>query len=237
MIASRCRITIWAGLTAAGCLLLGPTATADVRGPEGTAVVIDGETAEPIAGGSSQTAFSVALPSGAACPGDSLNNYRVQSFLVPEAVDPGTLIYQGVRPGERDGSARYWALYEVNSNTYMNRPTDIADREGGEGTIINIPSFDYAVFDPGMVPTGRAHLGVACSLFGETVRYWSTLIDVTAEADDPAGIAWTVVDPPAASESEDGSSGGIVAAVAGAVVIGGAVVVRRRSRNAGQVTQ
>lgn len=189
------------------------------------AVVVDPDGL-PMTGGSGDTPFSLHLPDGAACPGDSQDGqYRVQSFLVPVTADPATLRYQGLHPETDDG----WALYEVNTNTYMNRPTAVATEPGGEGAIINIPSFSFAVFEPGMLPLGRMRIGLACSLFAETERHWEAQIEIVADEDDLAGISWTVVDPPAGA-GEGGSSTSVLGGVALAALagVGATLLIRRR---------
>jgi MYXO-CTERM domain-containing protein len=214
---------IWA-LTATALLTGAPQAGAQ---SPGEVVVVSGADGSPITGGGSDTAFSLRLPDGAACPGDSeQGEYRVQGFLVPASVDPGTLEYKGLRP-QTDGG---WPLYEVSSITYMNRATDKADEPGGEGTIINIPAFSFAVFEPGMVPLGRAHLGIACSHYGTTERYWATDIEVVSDDADPAGIAWTVVDPPA--PADEGSSAPVTMGLAAVALAAAVGVGRRRRRSA-----
>jgi hypothetical protein len=194
---------------------------------DGEAVVVSAEDGSPITGGGGDTTFSLALPDGAACPGDSEEGeYRVQSFLVPASVDPGGLQYKGLRPQTEGG----WALYEVDTTTYMNRPTAKATEPGGEGTIINIPAFSFAVFDPGMIPLGRARIGIACSLYSETERYWATEVEIVADDGDPAGIAWTVIDPPTDAAQGDDSSSAIPVAIAVAVGTGAVILGRRRRR-------
>lgn len=206
-----------------GLVLVTPSGAA-AQEPAGTVVVIDAEDGAPLEAGGSDTAFRVQLPDGAACPGDSEEGqYRVQSFLVPVDADPGALRYEGLHPQTEDG----WALYETNTNTFVNRPTDRADEPGGEGRIVNLPPFSFAVFEPGLLPPGRYHLGVACSLFGETELHWSTEVAIDADADEPAGISWTVVDPPAVDGARTGGSTRILIALT-AVGIAGVVLVRRR---------
>lgn len=196
----------------------------------GDAVIVAGGTGSSTMGGDGQSPFSIRLPDGAACPGDSAESqYRVQSFLAPEAVDPGSLVYKGLRP-RADGA---WALYETSTRTYMNAATDMASTAGGEGAIINLPSFSFAVFDPGMIAPGRYHIGIACSLWTETERYWSTMIEVTVDDDDAAGIAWTVLEVAGgASGADDTGSSAASPIFVGAIVavaVGVGVVVRRRS--------
>ena len=111
------RVARW-GLAALVVLLAagscGGTATAaqsvDVRRAEVVA-----PSGRPIDGGGSATPFTLRLPDGAACPGDSANDgYRVNSYMVPLDVDPTTVTYlnagnqwaQAVQLGEAD--AYHW---------------------------------------------------------------------------------------------------------------------------------
>src|SRR5687768_17333907 len=51
-------------------------------------------TGAPLDEGGSATPFTLQLPVGAACTGDSASSdYRVQSYMVPSAVDPNTLTF------------------------------------------------------------------------------------------------------------------------------------------------
>lgn len=204
-------------------------------GPAGEAIVLDAD-GEPLTGGGGSTPFSLGLPEGAACPGDSANDqYRVQSFLVPADADPATLRFLGQRPqyqGQAADSDGGWALYELNTNSFLNRPTDLAPEPGAEGTIINLPSFSFDVFDPGMLPEGRVEVGIACSRFAETERYWSAELELVADPADAAGVAWSVLDPPTrADEAGSGPAVGVGLALAVAASAG-FVLVRRRSERA-----
>lgn len=160
----------------------------------GKAVVVSdaGSTDRRDSGGSATT-FSLQLPQGASCPGDSANdNYRVQSFLVPARDDPGTFTYYS---DSAVGPGRY-ALYDIHTNPYIQAQTANATKPGGPGPIVDIPALNFAVFDkpPGLLPPGRYHIGIACSLWNKTVRYWDVDIQLTAApADLPAHLEWRVV--------------------------------------------
>lgn len=198
---------------------------------DGTALVvveIDGAGA-PLLGGGSATPFSLRLPTDAACPGDSQDGqFRVQGFLVPEAADPASISFRGLRPQVEGG----WALYRTDTTTYMNDATNKAVTPGGEGRIINVPPLSFAVFDQTTIAPGRYHIGIACSQFGETKRAWWTEIDVAADPDDePARLAWQVVDPPVVP-GPAGAGGPSPAASAALGVVGaaGLLLVRQRRR-------
>ncbi|HVV38285.1 MAG TPA: hypothetical protein VHC63_16880 [Acidimicrobiales bacterium] len=175
--------------------LAGP-AVAAVGERAGRAVVVGTDFVTPLKGGSSKTEFSLAVPRGAACQGDSADGqYRVQSFLVPAKVDVGTLLFQDLKPQADDS----FVLYDPATLPYWNTFTDKAGAKGGPGRIIDIPVLSFAVFgeQPGLLKPGRYHVGIACTRFAKTTRYWSSDILITADPhDQPAHIAWRVVDPP-----------------------------------------
>lgn len=190
-------------------------------------VVAGAESSQRRHGGGSDTEFSLQLPKGASCPGDSANDgYRVQTFIVPGTDDPGTLRYKSTKP---DGDGRY-ALYDTYTRPYVQGMTAEADSPGAPGLIIDIPTFSFAVFPPGELPAGRYRVGVACTLINETKRFWGTEFELARAPDDPpAEIHWTVV----------GTQNGLAPAsqarvtvvlVALAVVAAAVVLVRRRDR-------
>ncbi len=166
------------------------TAAAAVAQPKdaGEAVLVIGGEAGAHAEVGSATPFSLRLPKGAACPGDSANDgYRVQSFVVPASAEPGGLRYKSTGP---QGDGRY-SLYEVSTRGYVQVQTANADVPGGPGLILNVPSFSFGVLSPGMLADGTYHVGIACTLLNETVTSWHTDIVLTANASDrPAGFRW-----------------------------------------------
>lgn len=161
-------VAVIAGASAAAA------ATAGTVGRSGSAVIVDGAgSSRPLSRGGSATAFSLRLPVGAECPGDSADaGYRVQSFFVPAADDPGSFTYFSVMPV---GKGRY-ALYDVQSDPYIQEQTARATKPGGPGPIVDVPAFNFAVFPVGMIKPGRYQIGIACSLSNVTKRYWSTSI-------------------------------------------------------------
>jgi hypothetical protein len=215
-------------------LVAGTTATAQRASAaiqtSGDAVVVAKDFKTPLRGGGSGDLFSLTLPHGASCPGDSVEgNYRVQSFMVPAVNDPGALRYRIVGPVADHG----WALFTADTNSWTDQPTQKAAKSGGEGLVVDIPGFTFNVFRPGDLVPGRYHIGIACTLFGATKRFWSTDIGVSSDVrDKPAGIAWTVVNPPASTSS--GAGGGrtwlFVGLVGVAALAGGGIVIRGRRR-------
>lgn len=188
------RVLLLAGVAAVVRLAIPAGASASPGVESGRAVVVSSADtgASSRERGGSRTQFSLRLPSGSSCPGDSANDgYRVQSFIVPAADDVATLTYRSVSPQVPGG----YALYDLVTNPFIQAQTADARAPGQPGLIINIPNFSFAVFPPGRLPPGRYHVGIACSLHNTTVRYWSTDLLLSAAPDDqPAHLRWQVAD-------------------------------------------
>lgn len=175
----------------------------DSRDPNGGA---------PLTGGGAGTAFSFALPPGAACDGDSASGgYRIQSYMASDSVDPGTLQFgsNGPTPSATGAAFRH-ALFDASSTaSYVNIQTAMADVPGGPGLILAIPSFNFAVLSPGDIVPGTYNIGLACTLGPvsptQLKKYWNAQMTFDVDASDPAGIKWTAV------PSTDASAGRVVA--------------------------
>ncbi len=178
--------------------------------------------------GNSDTAFTLGLPAGAACTGDSANDgYFVTSYMVPTGVDLTTLQYDpitGPNPLGTGASFRQ-PLYEVGSGSaFTARQTANADTPGGPGTIIGIGQFDLTVFNPGQIPTGQYNLGIACIKGPPSAtqldKFWNKQITVgTNPAGGPAQVSWaqdngTVPNAPTLNTAVGGSGGQITATFA-----------------------
>lgn len=172
--------------------------------------------------GGSSTPFTMRLPDNASCPGDSADDdYRVQSFLVPDGVDPGTVRYKSQGPDVPNA----WAVYKVTTSAYIQEQTADAKEMGDPGPILALPALFFGVFDGALLP-GKYHMGVACSLYNETVKYWATDIEFKADpGDEPAGVRWLL---PGAEASSSGSPFMALIALAVVVVAGGAIFVAAR---------
>ena len=211
----------------------GASAHAEVRAvAAGEATLVDTGGARLRSGGS-RTVFTIRLPSGAACPGDSANDgYRVQSYMVPSSVAPGEVEYDGLGPTPNvygDFERFRQALYDIQTSPFSSGLTAEAPKPGEPGVIVNIPLLSFAVYQVGELPPGRYNLGIACTLRNEPVRYWNTELDVRGAADDrPAGIAWSVASGEGAAE---GSRRPLTSVIGGAalVVLAAFALARRRS--------
>jgi hypothetical protein len=165
----------------------------------------------PLESGDSLTPFSLNLPAGAACSGDSATaNYTVQSYMVAASVDPATLTFDNDGPvpsayGEPQSAFRQ-PLWLTDSSAYVNAFTAAADQPGGPGSVINIPAFDLHVFDPGetgetYLPPGEFNIGIACWGPGTDPvvdNFWNARITVVQDDADtgPVGITWTAAPAP-----------------------------------------
>ncbi len=224
-------------IVAVGLSFGAPITLATVAAPvrSGDVVVVDsGDGSHELTHGGSATKFSLRLPTGAACPGDSANDqWRVQSFVVPATDDPVTFKYTSVAPA---GDGRY-ALYDVQTHPLINSLTQENLAPGQPGVIPAIPPLSFAVFPPGTLPSGTYRVGIACTLFRETAKYWDTELLLTATpSDKPGQLVWRLasVSANAINDSSHGSSLWIIPAAAG--VIGAAVLGwffwRRNTRKA-----
>jgi hypothetical protein len=152
----------------------------------------DGPNAgKQISDGKGSTSFSF-LPQGKSeCQGDSAEgNYRIQSFIVPQTVDPKSLTFESTKPAGEGN----WALYDVNTRPYVQDLTSVAVAPGKPGRIDSIPQLSFAVFPPGTLAPGLYKMGIACSLMNDATRIWETTIEITEDLNDsPANIRWTVI--------------------------------------------
>ena len=135
------------------------------RAPAGAATVGTATLTSVGSTGGSADPFSVQLPAGAACSGDSAGaGYRVQTYMVPEAVDPGSLVYAGTGPTPAGFGANFRKpLYRSSGGqAFANQSTDVTT-----GVISGLPGFNFALFQPdgaALLPPGSYNVGVACTV-------------------------------------------------------------------------
>src|SRR5262249_48209367 len=74
-------------------LLINQADAANLVGP--LTIVVNPGSTTPAVGGSGNDSFGLRFPGGTgSCRGDSATaGYRIQSFMVPQSVDPGALTY------------------------------------------------------------------------------------------------------------------------------------------------
>ena len=229
---ARRRGVAWcAGLAATLVVSLSGVALADGAEDAGSVEIVDAD-GSPLRNGGSSTPFRVQLPPAASCPGDSMHDeWRVQSFIVPTDADVTTLNYSVIGP---DGPSQY-ALFDLGTRPYTNQLTMANGGDGVQGLISGVPMMSYGVLSPGMLPAGRYRIGISCTLFGETGRYWDTEIVLENAPDDtPAQFVWRLPDAPTyePSDSDGGGMGrwiGLGLLLIGVGLIGGVFVARARS--------
>jgi hypothetical protein len=172
-------------------MVLGPSA-AEAAVPAGTAEITQAGLTTPLDSGGSATDFSVTLPQGAKCPGDTAHDgYHVFSYLVPRRVSPTQVSFKGIVPSKYFG---FIALGEYYFGAADTAPfTDL---------VVNIPAFFvFSRFTPAQLFTAGAKRsswdgGIACvDVKGHVTNYWSTSFVFTASSSDPGGFTWAVANP------------------------------------------
>ena len=187
------------------------------------------DASNPMVSGDSNSVFQLVLPEGASCPGDSFyEDWRVQSFIVPAADDPGSLRYGIISP---DGEGRR-SLYTANTQPFVHVPLGKSDGAGEPGFIFQPEPMTFGVYPAGQFPPGNYRIGLACSEYRETAVYWDAEITVTEASDvQPGGFAWSLVAEPldgAPGQSDSGSSASWIPLIAVLLVVVGVAVLRRR---------
>ena len=225
---------------AMGCLAIsvaafgstGVHATVEVPIDAGDVVIVDANNRRrPLTEGDSNTFFSVRLPDDATCPGDSANDdWRVQSFVIPDEMDPGALEYKALRPiGDN-----LHALYGADTRPYIQAFLGQNSGPGQPGQILDPPTLSFAVFPAGTLPEGVYRIGLACTYFRDTAKYWDTRIELTSDpAVQPGQFRWRVVEPAGqlgdtSPDSESSGSPWLMISGLALVAVVGAFVVRSR---------
>ncbi len=151
-----------------------------------------------LSGGGTAEQFTLVNPTFAACSGDSANDgYRIQSYVVPAAINPETLTFDsnGPIPAGTGAALRVPLFNSVNGVPFVDRNTAVET-----GQIVGVPAFSFAVFGAEggtIVPAGTYNVGLACTLGSASAtqldKYWNVQINVTTAAADPGGFTWTVL--------------------------------------------
>ena len=160
----------------------------------GDITIVDaGTRRRPLERGASATEFAIEPPAGASCPGDSEHDsWRVQTFLAPASVDPGTLPYGADWPRRTE---HLYSLYDTITQPVIDVLTVPNPAAGAPGRIDALAPMSFAVFPAGELPAGRYVIGVACTLLYSTADFWDTEIVIDASADDrPGKMIWRVAD-------------------------------------------
>lgn len=191
-------------VVAAAAIAAAPT-VAVLAATNAGSVQVQQTNGQALTSGGSSTAFAMTPPTGAACTGDSIAGYRVQTFMVPSTVDLATLTFNASGPMPSGTGASYrQPMYSTTGTPFVNKTTG-----AGTGALAGLPTYAFN-FDPGIasfLPPGTYKIGYACTLgsAGPTQldKYWSTQITILASGTDPLGITWTTaaVTPPTTTTS------------------------------------
>lgn len=223
-----------------GVALALPAATAHGSAPDvgppvdDGAVVITTPDGTPLSGGGSATPFTVQLPDGVTCPGDSASDdWRVQSFMIPNGDDPGSIEYGFAGP-----EGTQFPLFAADTRPYAHQLLPVNAGPGQPARIPAIPPLTFTIFPADAIALGEYRIGIACTYFRATAKYWDTKIVLTPSSDDePSKFVWTVVDAPtgavdgATADDDDGISPVVIALGLGAIgvaAVAAVLVVRRR---------
>jgi hypothetical protein len=195
----------------------------------GDVVVVEANAAgRELDGGGSGTPYSLRLPDGASCPGDTRNDqWAFQTFMIPADIDPASLEFSDAGP---TGPFQF-ALYAETTQPLTDEILVPNAEPGLPGLIPPIPPLTFSVFPPGELE-GSYRIGVACTFLREPSIFWDASIVIDVDADDePGQFSWRTEGSPVAQPSDGSSSLPIVAAAIGVGVLGVAgVTLRRRSR-------
>ncbi len=204
------------------------SATAPIGDPvdAGSVVLVSPEDlSKAVTHGSAKTPFTLQLPDPATCPGDSANDqWRIQTFSVPVTDEPSVIRYGPIGP-EPVGDGHY-ALFGVDTTPFVQQLTLRNPQAGQPGVIPAFPAFSFEVVAGENVPVGSYKIGVSCTYFGATAKYWHTEIEIT---DDDGSLRWRLATAPPDVASSDNSSGVPAALVLGgaAALLAGALIWRR----------
>lgn len=228
------RVALGSTLAFVAAIAFADAADAELGNPVrlGDVVVVDAaDPADEIVYGTSSTVFTLRLPTGATCPGDSANDgWRYQTFMVPTGDDPGALSYNDIGPT----GTNQWALYATTTNPVTDALLEMNDGEGKPGFIGSIPPLSFRIVPPGTIPAGTYTIGVSCThLERQTAQYWDTDIVITEDPDDePGQLTFRLATAPRATKPDDGFDSSRFLVVGAAVAAGGGVaaIVRQRRR-------
>jgi hypothetical protein len=181
-----------------------------VASRQGDAQTVDAvRRGEQVERGGSLTEFSLEPPPQSVCPGDSEHDsWRVQTFLVPGDVDPGTLTWAS---GPRSDTATVYPMYDTFTQPVIEGLLIRNEVAGQPARISTRPAMNFGVFVPkGTLSPGTYKVGLACSWYGATGNYWDTEIIITSSPDDePAGLTWRLASAPDSAPAASGDGSGV----------------------------
>lgn len=206
-VATAALTAVWLAAYAATALAAGTSA--------GMATVVNPDnTSAAVTGGGSQTWWTLKLPTGAACSGDTAGTaYHVYGYVVSATSDPdpGTLTFNSDGPV---GTGTVFPLYDASASPYVNSATEITT-----GKVINVPAFSWSLFSVDgrtttgnpdgtlVLPLGTYNVGVACAhANGTGDTFWNVQMTFVAAAGDANGATWSVPGGTSTSSSTTPSS-------------------------------
>jgi hypothetical protein len=153
--------------------------------------------------GGSTTIFSVTLPTGAACSGDTANHgYTVYGYIIPTSQDAGALTWDangpvlpaGV-PAGNDGVNFHYTWYDTTGSAFVNQATALTT-----GQVVQPGQFNWMVYSINgsggtlvPLPAGTYNVGIACVKPDKTTdKFWNVQETFTASNTDPNGEIWAV---------------------------------------------
>lgn len=214
-----------------------PTVPADqVAGDVGDVRLVDVD-GHVINSGSGDTSFFIVVPDGAACPGDSANDqWRAQTFLLPEADDVLSVWFGSTGP-EPPWEANHYPMFENQNGLPMSQMMLRRNATVGEpGIVEQSGETNFRVHAENDIASGRYRIGIACSYFRQTTQFWDLVVDIDAPAgSDPARLSWKVVAAPGAAvpATSDGDGGDLLSrslVVLGVLILLAVAVSTRRAR-------
>ena len=127
------------------------------------------------------------------------------------------------------------ALYNVDTNQYVQALTEINTAPGQPGIIPDPPQLSFATYAATDLQPGPHRMGIACTLYNTTTNYWDITVELTRDSSDqPAQIHWTATGSSAASAASSSSSSpwrgiAVVVVIVLAVIAIALIVLRRRT--------
>jgi hypothetical protein len=185
----RAVVTLALATLALAGVVVGTTQVAGAA-TAGAEVLVTPGTTRTLTSGGSTTPYGVVLPAGASCPGDTAHDgYHVFTYLVPGNASPTDVSF-------RTGDPSRWYGY-VAEGAYIGA----VNTAESTGQIVGLPnSFVWTrltpqILFPNGVHTATWNGGVACAdTHGQVTDYWNSTIRFTADASDPTGFTWKVID-------------------------------------------
>lgn len=206
----------------------GPDVQVDVLDGGGVTITAADKPDSPLTGGDRETPFSLRLPEGAQCPGDSkTDQWRVESFVIPAVDEPADIVFESYSLAGDD----HWPLLDVDSEKFLAQfmPENLA--AGLPGQIPDLPAFTFELYGRNELPDGRYKLGIACSYYNQIGTFWATQIDIEYDSDSSSDFRWQVVKPPANADTngaQSSSSSALWLVALGTAAVGAIFLVFRR---------